>query len=60
MPYTKSAQKNFEEIWKDLLKIKIKIIFNLSIQTNKNFIDLLENELPEAFEYKEIWEKDYS
>ena len=60
MPYTKSAQNNFEKIWKDILKIKIKILFELSKQTNNNFIDLLKNDLPEAFEYKEIWEKDYS
>lgn len=59
MPYSQSAQNNFEKIWKDILKIKIKIVFELSQRTNRNFIELLTNELPEAFEYKEIWEKDY-
>lgn len=59
MPYTKSAKVNFENIWKDILKIKIKILYDVSNTKNIDFKELIKNELPEANEFKEIWEKDF-
>ena len=59
MPYSKTVKNNYEMIWKDLLKIKIKILYDLSVSKNIDFQTLINDELPDANKFKDIWENDY-
>lgn len=55
-----SAQvDNFKSVWLELLKKKISIIYDISNCKNVDFLELLEEFVPEAFEYKSTWEDLY-
>ena len=49
----------YNKIWKEILKTKVKIIFDISKEKNENFIELLNELIPEANQYKNIWIDDY-
>lgn len=52
-------QKNldgFKNIWEKLLVHKVEIIYDISIEKNINFFELLKDVLPEANDYKHLWQ----
>jgi len=51
----------YNKIWKEILKTKVKIIFDISRQKNINFLELLEELFPIANqpEFKNIWIDSY-
>lgn len=49
------SKNYYVKIEKELLLLKVKIIYNLSKELNVNFEKLLNNELPEAYIFKEVW-----
>ena len=52
-------EKAFSDIRKELLKEKVNIIFKIANEKKLDFHKLLEEFIPEAFENRDIWEKDY-
>ena len=59
MDISSSQLENFECVWKELLKQKIDILYKISHEKNENFLSLMNQFLPEAFDYKNIWEDKY-
>ena len=60
MPYTDTTIKSYEKVWKDLLILKVKILYDLSVEKKLDFEQLILDELPEANSFKKFWEKDYN
>jgi hypothetical protein len=56
---TSKQLETFGDVWKELLKQKINIIYKISIDKNEDFQKLLEEFVPEAFDNKELWENVY-
>ena len=50
---------NFKSVWLELLKKKISIIYDISNHKNVDFIKLLKEFVPEAFDHKPEWEDLY-
>ena len=52
---------NFQEVWLELLKKKIGIIHEISVIQNVNFLELLKEFVPEAFDknIEKHWKDDY-
>ena len=50
---------NFNEVWKELLKQKVKIVYEISKHKKCDFQELLKEVLPEAFIYAHIWKDQY-
>ena len=50
---------NFKSVWLELLKKKISIIYDISTHKNVDFINLLKEFIPEAFDHKSEWEDLY-
>ena len=51
--------KNFESIYKELIKQKVGIIYKIAQEKNENFIHLLDEFVPEARDFSEVWEHEY-
>ena len=60
MPYTDTTIKSYEKVWKDLLILKVKILYDLSVEKKLDFEQLILDELPEANSFKKFWENDYN
>lgn len=55
-------QKNldgFKNIWEKLLVYKVYIIYDISLEKNIDFFHLLNDVLPEANNYKHLWEEKF-
>jgi hypothetical protein len=50
---------NFKSVWFELLKKKIAIIYDISNHKNVDFMELLNEFVPEALEHKSEWEDLY-
>lgn len=50
---------NFKSVWLELLKKKISIIYDISKNKNEDFLELLKEFVPEAFNHKSEWEDLY-
>lgn len=59
MPYSLNTEKGFITVWKDILLLKIEVLYDLSFEQNVDFKELLLKYLPESFKFKDLWEKDY-
>ena len=59
MDLTKKQVENYNTVWFEILKQKIQIIYEISKQKNVDFIQLLTEFVPEAFEHKSMWEDRY-
>ena len=59
MEFSNNQFKAFSDIWKELLKEKVNIIFKIANEKKVDFHKLLEEFIPEAFENRDIWEKNY-
>ena len=59
MDVTSKQLETYGDVWKQLLKHKIEIIYKISIDKKQNFKDLLTEFIPEAFDNKELWEDEY-
>lgn len=51
--------KNFESVYKELIKQKVGIIYKIAQEKNENFSDLLDEFVPEARDFSEVWENEY-
>ena len=56
---TNNQLKGFTEVWKQLLKQKVKIVFEISKEKNEDFLELLKEFVPEAFENEDLWKDEY-
>ena len=54
-----SKLKGFGDVWNELLKYKVAILYKISLKQNQDFNSLLNQFLPEALKFKNIWEDDY-
>lgn len=54
------SKNAYIKIEKEILLLKVKIIYHLSKQLNKNFEELLYEEVPEAELFKEVWDCYYN
>jgi len=52
---TQQVKNSYVKVEKEILLLKVKIIYNLSKELNVDFEKLLYNELPEAYIFKEVW-----
>ena len=59
MDISPSQLLNFGEVWKELLKQKVGIIFTIANEKNVSFKGLLNEFIPEAFDNKDLWESNY-
>jgi len=59
MEFSNKQFKAFSDIWKELLKEKVHVVFMIANDQRVDFYKLLEEFIPEAFENRDIWEKDY-
>ena len=57
---TPQSKNSYIKIEKQLLLLKVKIIYNLSKQLNVDFEELLYKEVPEAKLFKEVWDCYYN
>ena len=51
--------KNFESVYKELIRQKVGIIYKIAQEKNENFINLLNEFVPEANDFSEVWENEY-
>ena len=52
---TQQVKNSYVKVEKEILLLKVKIIYNLSKELNVDFEKLLYNELSEAYIFKEVW-----
>ena len=51
--------KGFNDVWKEILKQKVRIVYEISKHKEYNFEKLLKEVLPEALDNKSLWEDNY-
>jgi len=49
----------FESVYKELIRQKVGIIFKIAQEKNENFSDLLDEFVPEARDFSEVWQNEY-
>ena len=59
MNITPKQLENFGSVWQQLLKQKVNIIYQISQHKKVNFEELLKEFIPEALDYKSLWEDNY-
>jgi len=59
MEVTSTQLENFADVWKQLLRQKVKIVSEIARHKQVDFYELLKEFIPEAFEHKNVWEQDY-
>ena len=52
---TQQVKNSYVKVEKEILLLKVKIIYNLSKELNVDFEKLLYNEFPGAYIFKEVW-----
>ena len=59
MDITSKQHENYNTVWFELLKQKVQIIYDISLFKKVDFIELLNEMIPEAKDHKNIWENNY-
>jgi hypothetical protein len=59
MDITSKQQENYNTVWFELLKQKVQIIYDIALFKKVDFIELLNEMIPEANNYKDLWEHKY-
>lgn len=60
MEFSDKQMKTFSDIWNELMKQKIKIIYEIAKEKREPFNNLLEEFVPEALDNKDLWISDYT
>jgi len=56
---SKDDLEGYNKVWHELLKRKVKILYDIALLKKVSFDDLINEFLPEATQYKDIWSQDY-
>ena len=59
MEITTKQHVSYNTVWFELLKQKVQIIYDIALFKKVDFIELLDELLPEANNYKHLWESKY-
>lgn len=59
MDITSKQQENYNTVWFELLKQKVQIIYDIALFKKIDFIELLNEIVPEANNYKHLWAHKY-
>ena len=59
MNITASQLETFGDVWKELLRQKVRIIHEISQHKSVDFKELLMEFIPEAYKHTDVWEHDY-
>ena len=59
MEITQTQLDNYNTVWFQILTQKVQIIYDIALFKKVNFIELLEEFVPEAFDHKKLWEHKY-
>ena len=59
MDITSKQHENYNTVWFELLKQKVQIIYDIALFKKVNFMELLNEMIPEANNYKYLWENKY-
>ena len=56
---SEASMKGFNHVWLQLLKIKVKVLYDIAQHKQCNFRELIDEFIPEALENRSHWENDY-